>query len=140
MAQSGPVILVDDDPDDERMLQDVLTELGVKNPLVYFSDTDEALAYLVATSQRPFLIFSDVNMPKRSGIEFKRLIDQHPELRVKSIPFVFFSTAANRHAVNEAYQEMTVQGFFTKPASFHELVNTIRIIVNYWELCHHPND
>lgn len=140
MAHAGPVILVDDDSDDKYMLQDALTELGIKNPLVHFQDTDEAIKYLSSTTNSPFIIFSDVNMPKRSGIEFKRLIDKIPLLRSKSIPFVFFSTAAGKHTVDKAFHELTVQGFFTKASNFPEFVRTIRIILDYWRLCHHPNE
>jgi DNA-binding NarL/FixJ family response regulator len=52
---------------------------------------------------------------------------------------VFYSTAANPQQVRMAY-ELTVQGFFQKPASFSELVEMMRLIINYWKICRHPND
>jgi response regulator RpfG family c-di-GMP phosphodiesterase len=80
-----------------------------------------------------------VNLPKQNGIEFKRQIDEDPQLRAKSIPFVFLSTSIDRKAVNVAYKELTVQGFFQKPNSFNELTAVIKLLMDYWKLCRHPN-
>jgi CheY-like chemotaxis protein len=140
MAHSGPIILVDDDRDEADILRDALQQLGVQNILRWFDNPHDAWTYLKTTTESPFLLFSDVNMPMQSGIEFKRRIDEDPQLRAKSIPFVFFSTATPKKAVDAAYKEMTVQGFFAKPASFQELCKTLHTIIDYWTRCHHPNE
>ena len=139
MAHTGPIILVDDDPEDEELLREVLHDLGVPNKLVHFNVCSKAFDYLSTTTENPFLIISDVNLPKQSGIEFKRQIDEDPFLRSKSIPFVFLSTSIDQNSVNTAYKEMTVQGFFQKPISFSELTNMIKLLIDYWQLCRHPN-
>lgn len=139
MARSGPIVLVDDDEDDEQLLREALNELGIENSLVHFEDCEKAFEYLKATDDKPFLILSDVNMPKLNGIEFKRKIDADPLLRSKSIPFVFFSTSVNKMAIDIAYKEMTVQGYFQKANNFQELKLLINLIIDYWKVCHHPN-
>ena len=139
MAKSGPIIIVEDDADDKEVLQEILKELQVTNPIIWFTQSDDALAYLKSTPEQPFLIFSDVNLPRKNGIEFKRAIDSDPQLRRKSIPFIFYSTSVAQGLVNEAYTQMTVQGFFQKPNSYDEIKSTIKLALDYWGLCRHPN-
>jgi CheY-like chemotaxis protein len=140
MAISGPIILVDDDHDDWQILKEAFVVLSITNALLYFERTAKALAYLRSTNESPFLILCDINMPVQNGIEFKREIDTDPQLRLKSIPFIFFSTGADKKAIEKIYREITVQGYFIKPANFNELSASIRIIIDYWRLCRHPNE
>lgn len=137
--KSGPVILIDDDADDKDVFLDILKELGVPNPVIWFQNCDEAFAYLKKTSEQPFIIFCDLNLPGLPGLECKRKIDDDKELRKKSIPFVFCSTTADQKTVNDAYTQMTVQGFFQKPNSYNEFRNMVRLIMDYWDQCRHPN-
>jgi CheY-like chemotaxis protein len=139
MARSGPIVLVDDDPEDEELVNEVLQQLGVRNRLIYFDDCIKALDYLQHTTDKPLIILSDINLHKLNGIEFKRKIDADPRLREKSIPFIFFSTSVDKYAVDQAYKELTVQGFFQKTNSLQELKTVIKLIVDYWYLCKHPN-
>jgi CheY-like chemotaxis protein len=137
--KSGPIILLEDDADDQDIFEEVLKELQIPNRLIWFTDADEAFVYLKKTADQPFIIFSDVNIPRKNGVEFKRQIDNDPDLRKKSIPFVFYSTAADQPTINEVYTEMTVQGFFKKSNSFAESVKHIGFILEYWKICKHPN-
>lgn len=137
--KSGPIILIEDDADDKDVFRDILKEINVPNSVIWFQNCDEAFSFLEATSDQPFIIFCDVNLPGLSGIECKHQIDENKELRKKSIPFIFYSTAVDQKTVNEAYTKMTVQGFFQKKNTYGELKETIKLIVAYWEECKHPN-
>lgn len=140
MPNNGPVILVEDDADDEAIFSDILKELGISNDIVWFGNSTDAFKYLKETTEQPFIIFSDVNLPGENGIEFKRRIDNDKQLRQKSIPFVFYSTAAGQNIVNEAYTQITVQGFFKKGNSYQEIKNDVHLIFGYWQICKHPNN
>lgn len=137
--KSGPIILIEDDTDDKEVLESIFKELKVLNKLIWFSKSGEAFSYLKSTSDQPFIIFCDVNLPMEDGVSFKRRIDADAHLREKSIPFVFYSTSVDQQTVNEAYTKMTVQGFFQKGSSFEEIKKAIKLIVDYWMLCRHPN-
>jgi len=139
MSKHGPIILIDDDEDDHEIFADVLTHIGVTNKLIWFATTAPAMNYLITTEDTPFLIFCDMNLPMQNGIEFKKAIDQDKQLRSKSIPFVFYSTSVDRWAVNTAYTETTVQGFFKKTAGYDTIKETLKVITDYWKLCRHPN-
>jgi response regulator RpfG family c-di-GMP phosphodiesterase len=137
--KSGPIIFVEDDIDDKEIMEEVLKELNIPNKLIWFKNADDAWHYLKTTPDQPFIIFSDVNLPKLNGIDFKRRIDYDMELRRKSIPFIFYSTAVTQQIVNEAYTQMTVQGFFQKSNGFEEMKENIKLILDYWMACKHPN-
>lgn len=137
--KSGPIILIEDDVDDQELFSDILKELEVSNKLVWFENCMAALTYLEKTEEQPFVIFCDVNLPGVSGLEFKQRIDEDIHLRRKSIPFVFYSTAVNQETVNKCYTEMTVQGFFQKKTSIDAIKKDIRLILDYWQECRHPN-
>ena len=139
MAKSGPIIIIDDDIDDQEMLEEVMRDLKVSNKLIYFKMGEEAFKFLKKTTEQPFIILCDVNLLGESGIEFKRQIDADDQLRQKSIPFVFYSTSVNQVDVNEAYTKMTVQGYFKKATSYDSMKKTIALILDYWEKCRHPN-
>ena len=137
--QSGPIIVIDNDIDDQEVFEDILESLKIPNKLISLDDCNDALAYLKTTAEQPFLIFCDVNLPGLTGLEFKRQIDEDPQLRKKSIPFIFYSTSVNQNTVNDAYTQMTVQGFFQKKNSIAEIKKAIQLIIDYWKECKHPN-
>lgn len=137
--KSGPIVIVEDDNDDKELLEDVFHDLKIPNKLKWFRKSGEAFTYLKTTADQPFLIFSDVNLPVENGVEFKRRIDSDPQLRNKSIPFVFYSTSVDKKTVNTAFTEMTVQGFFQKENTYDDIKNCIDLIIRYWKKCKHPN-
>jgi CheY-like chemotaxis protein len=137
--KSGPIIIIDDDADDKDIFDSVLNELAIDNTRVWFVNCIDAFHYLKTMDEQPFIIFCDVNIPGLAGVEFKRRIDEHTALRKKSIPFIFYSTAVDQSTVNEAYTQMTVQGFFQKKARYEEVKRDIKLILEYWQECRHPN-
>lgn len=137
MRQHGPIILIDDDLDDQEIMQEVIRSLNIHNPLVFFKNGKDAEAYLRTTKQHPFLILCDINMPVMNGLELRATIEADPVLRDKNIPFIFLSTTGNPNVVRQAYK-LTVQGFFQKKNNLHELSESLRMIVEYWRNCLHP--
>ena len=77
-------------------------------------------------------------MPKIGGFELRNRVFTNEQLQTKCIPYLFFTTSANKKSVIDAYT-MSVQGFFVKPNSMQALENTIRKIVEYWQECIAPN-
>ncbi|WP_207509950.1 response regulator [Telluribacter humicola] len=136
---TAPIVLVDDDEEDKYLFEEVLQELGFLNPLIWFNHSEKALRYLKQTTQPHLLIICDMNLPGLSGIEFKKHIDQDPELRKKAIPFVFYSTSVDQQTVNRAYTEMTVQGYFKKSGSYDETKRVVKLMLDYWTHSRHSN-
>ena len=140
MSKRGPIIIIEDDENDIGIFKEVARHLDVTNEIKWFANTDSALLYLLSTKETAFLIFCDVNLPGKNGIDFKRSIDNDPELRRRSIPFLFYSTSGKRKDIHEAYTKMSIQGFFKKEKSLSERKSMLKKIFDYWVLCKHPND
>ena len=138
MNKNGPIVVIEDDLDDQEILQSIFKRLNYTNKIIFFSDGEKALEYLNVTDIMPFLILSDINMPKLNGLELKKKIYTDAALQIKCIPYLFFTTSASKKAVIDAYS-MSAQGFFIKDHSEAELEKTIRIMVEYWKRCFSPN-
>ena len=85
------------------------------------------------------IVIMDINMPEMDGLQLRQRINGEEHLRRKSIPFVFFSTAATNQQVALAY-DLTVQGFFIKESNFTEAQASIKMILEYWSKSKHPNN
>ena len=137
--KSGPIIVIEDDADDQDFLTEIFKKLNYQNKLLFFFDGQEALDYINTTDDLPFLILSDINMPKLNGFALREKLRTDAKLSNKCIPYLFFSTAANQKSVIDAYSQ-SVQGFFVKSNSMAELEKTISVIMEYWRRCAAPND
>jgi CheY-like chemotaxis protein len=133
----GPILIVDDDPDDQALIVASLQHLGNKQERIIFSDGSEALDYLRVTTDNPFIIFCDVRMPRMDGIELKQQIEKDAFLRKKSIPFIYITGSAVSADVIEAYK-LSVQGFFVKPDLLEGWQSLIGMILKYWGQSVHP--
>ena len=138
MNKTGPIIVIEDDAEDKEILVEIFKNLDYKNSIIYFSDGEEALQYLTDTRTKPFLILSDINMPKLSGFELRQKVHTNDDLNLKCIPYLFFTTTSAQKAVVDAYSQ-SVQGFFVKANSIDKLESTIKKIVEYWQECEAPN-
>ena len=138
MNKKGPIIIIEDDLDDQELLIDVFKELGYVNEIKFFSDSPLALEHLIASPIEPFIIISDINMPKLSGMELRDKIHSNENLRLKCTPYLFFSTSRDQQHVIDAFSK-SIQGFFVKPSNYGQLKETIRKMVEYWQECESPN-
>jgi len=131
MHKNGPIIIIEDDIDDQDILKEVFRELRLPNITRFFDSCVNALDYLMNTLDKPLLILSDINLPLMTGMELKREINRSEVLKKKTIPFVFLSTASDSSIVNTAF-EVQAQGFFVKPPTIDSLKEIIKTIIDYW--------
>ena len=124
--------------DDQEILSEIFQELNYDHKLIFFGDSVQALDYLTNTDNEPFVVLSDINMPKLNGMELREKVHNNEDLRLKSIPYLFFSTSAEQKHVIDAYSR-SIQGFFVKPNNYDKLKKVIIKIVEYWQECESPN-
>jgi CheY-like chemotaxis protein len=139
LNKQGPIIVIEDDSDDQEILREIFYDLNYQNKILFFPDGLAALDYINSSSDLPFLILSDINLPKLNGFALREKLKTDAKLSNKCIPYLFFSTAVNQKHVIDAYSQ-SVQGFFVKQYTMEELRKTISVIIEYWRRCAAPND
>ncbi len=128
------ILLVEDNPGDARLTQEVFKEGRVLNNLVVVKDGVEALAYLrreppYVTSRTPDLILLDLNLPRKSGREVLMEIKQ--DQRLMSIPVVVLTTSSDEQDIARAYSEHA-NCYLTKPVDLEQFLHLVRSIEDFW--------
>jgi len=135
---TAPVILIEDDPDDQDFIREAFRNLNLPNELICFTDGKTFIDYLGNTEQSPFVILCNLYMQGMNGFEIRQKIADTPELKRKSIPFIFLTTDTRSSSVSKAYDSI-VQGYVIKSDTYEKLEHSLRLIIDYWTLCCHPN-
>jgi len=131
MKKDGPIVVIDDDQDDRDFFREVLSEL-VPNEVVLFSDSTMVIDYLSEENCHPFLIISDISMPRMNGFELRDAMLQEDRIIEKKIPFLCFTSAWNQFTSEEAFKR-NINGFFHKPNSIDTLKETLEDLIDYWK-------
>jgi chemotaxis family two-component system response regulator Rcp1 len=132
MKINAEIIIIEDDEDDRLFLKDIFESLSYPNKIVYFEDSTLVMKYLLDSNVKPFMILSDVNMPKLDGYELRDLILQNETLKDKCLPYIFLSTSKNPEFIAKAYAH-SAQGYFTKESNFNAYKELIQNIIEYWQ-------
>jgi DNA-binding NarL/FixJ family response regulator len=135
---TSPIYIVVEDTDDEEIIREAFVEAGVHNELRFFSTGEGVLNELRTNKVTPFIIISDVNLPRMDGFELREKILQEASINDKSIPFIFWSTRASEAQIKRAY-DLSAHGFFLKGRTFTELKERIHEMVAYWSDSLAPN-
>ena len=134
MNKNGPIIIIEDDEDDQEIFEMILKKMDLKNEVLFFSNGFKALELITISDLDPFLILSDTNLPTLSGYELRDKVLNNQQLSERCTPYLLFTTAASHQSIVDAYCH-SVQGFFVKPLSYAELEKLIILIVSYWNEC-----
>jgi len=127
----APVFIVDSDIEDKELLEDAWKELGLPNKLFFFKNAEEVIRQLESDAEVPFLIISEIDLPKISGLDLKRYLLKNNHTNFKSIPFVFLTDTPSQSQIEQAYHLCT-NGVFKKSDSFAKLKDQLVDIVKYW--------
>ncbi|GAA0879314.1 response regulator [Algoriphagus jejuensis] len=129
------ILMADDDPDDQILLQEALKENNIPNSVCFVENGEELIDFLHRRGKfegvelLPGLILLDLNMPKMDGRQALKLLKADPIL--KKIPIVVLTTSRADSDILECY-DLGVNSFISKPVNFAELVDVTREISNYW--------
>jgi CheY-like chemotaxis protein len=128
------ILLVEDDEIDVKALRWAFDKLKIANPLVVARDGVEAWEVL-QTLSRPYLIITDINMPRMNGIELLRKIRQSEQFRDS---IVFALTTSNDEQDKIAAYNLNVAGYMLKTDMGTSFQRAIALIDNYWKVVEFP--
>ena len=122
------ILLADDDDDDRLFFKDAIGEVKVKTVVNMVNDGVELMDYLNnAETRLPNLIFLDLNMPRKDGMEcLKEIRSNH---KLKDLSIAIYSTSGLEKDIEETF----VRGaniYIKKPNDFEELKSILDKVIN----------
>jgi signal transduction histidine kinase len=130
MSSPGPILLVEDDPNDLELTLTALDDYHLADEVVVAGDGSEALDYLYrrgAFASRvngsPAVMLLDLKLPKVSGLEVLQQVKADENLRM--IPVVILTSSHEERDIVASYR-LGVDAYVVKPLDFAEFVSSIR--------------
>ena len=122
----GPaLLLVEDDADDQRIFQWALRKSGLPITVRLAPDGDQAIRFLLRGPQRPFLIVTDIHLPRGSGWQVLEWIRGRSDLAL--VPVLMWTSLPTPEGEQRAHQ-LGATSYFSKPTDadgYRRLVDRI---------------
>jgi CheY-like chemotaxis protein len=139
MPKDQIILLVEDNPDDERLTLMGFKENHIANDIVVVRDGAEAIDFLMLTGpyadrdprKVPQVIVLDLKLPKIDGIEVLRHIRTHES--TKFIPVVILTSSKEEKDLVESYK-LGVNAYVQKPIDFDEFTQAVKHLGMFWLL------
>ena len=117
------ILLADDDEDDAHFFAKALKELTIETELKVVVNGDDLMVFLKdENNSMPDVLFLDINMPRKNGIDCLAEIKQIP--RLKALPIVMFSTSNEWDKINLLFKT-GANVYIHKPNDFQQLKQVI---------------
>jgi CheY-like chemotaxis protein len=127
------VLIVDPDPDDVELFCEAVLRINPKMVCTFSKNGKVAFDLLQASTEKPKIIFTDIDMPEMDGLELIECVKKHQSF--KRIPIVVYTASKfvikfNKIVpIREKSLELGASHFISKPTSFEEIVNVVKSIL-----------
>jgi len=116
------ILLADDDDDDRILFEDAASDTGYPFRFNSVKDGNELLRTLRLQELLPHLVFLDLNMPIKNGMDC--LLEIRSEELLKEINVIIYSTSANKREIDESYKN-GANLYIQKPVNYSDLKSTL---------------
>ena len=128
------ILLVEDNPGDVRLTQEVLRDGKVRNNMSVVMDGVDAISFLQQTGEyagapRPDIILLDLNLPKKDGREV--LAEIKADSNLKHIPVVVLTTSSAEQDIFRSY-DLHANCYVTKPVDLDQFIKVMKMIEDFW--------
>lgn len=126
------IVLADDDEDDRLLFELAIKEINVPKQLLMFKNGTELIQHLRDNRKNlPDIIFLDLNMPNKNGLECLKEIKL--DLGLGDITVVIYSTSSSDKDIQSTFLE-GANIYINKPTDFNKLKKTIeRVLTLDWQ-------
>lgn len=133
-----PILLVEDNPDDEALALRAFTKLNITNKVVVARDGVEALDYLFGTGPHattnpslPALVLLDLKLPRVDGLEVLKQIRSNE--RTQILPVVILTSSREEQDIVQGYN-LGANSYVRKPVDYNEFVQAVSQLGVFWLL------
>nr|WP_320133015.1 response regulator [uncultured Holophaga sp.] len=131
-----PILLVEDNPQDEMLTLRALEKARIANPIEVARDGQQALDRLLDPSAPlPCVVLLDLGLPRIGGIEVLTRVRE--ESRTRLLP-VAILTSSDEEQDRLRCWEGGANSFVRKPVDFAEFAETVSRVGTYWALVNEP--
>jgi CheY-like chemotaxis protein len=129
------ILLADDDESDRLLFKEAFAELKITSTLHTVNNGTQLMDYLTKKDTvLPHLIFLDLNMPRKSGLDCLKEIRSNEKF--KEIPIAIYSTSASKNDIEETFRH-GANVYIKKPSDFSILKQLLAKVVSsshmYWD-------
>lgn len=117
------ILLADDDEDDTFLFREALEQIPLPTKLEVAENGMELMHSLKAYQAAPDLIFLDMNMPVKNGLECLKEIRNSDYY--KEVPVIILSTSIASHLLESAHRG-GANLYIQKPTNFSDLVSVLK--------------
>ena len=125
------IILVEDNPDDERLTLRALRKANVANEILIARNGEEALTLVLNADPLPSVIILDLKLTKISGLEVLRQI--RANARTRFLPIVVLTSSSEDRDIIESYN-LGANSYVCKPVEFDRFTEAVSQLGLYWAL------
>ncbi len=141
--QEKPILLVEDNPDDEVLTLRALKKNNIRNEVIIVRDGEQALHYLFGegayagrdVTQMPQVVLLDLKLPKISGLEVLRRL--RATERTRFLPVVILTTSNEDQDRLQGYS-LGANSYVRKPVEFDRFIEAVRQLGLYWLILNEP--
>lgn len=143
MSSDRPILLVEDNPDDEALTLRAFSKNRIANQVIVARDGVEALDFLHGTGGHagkplpalPAVVLLDLKLPRIDGLEVLRRIRAHE--RTALLPVVILTTSKEHQDIYEAYS-LGANSYIRKPVDFERFIHAVGQMGLYWLSLNEP--
>jgi len=137
------ILLVEDDPQDEKLILRALNKVNLANTVFVVRDGQQALDYLFRTGEfshldgqaLPAVVLLDINLPRVNGLDV--LLKLREDTRTKLLPIVILTSSDDEKDRLRSYED-GANSFVRKPLDFGEFAETVAKLGIYWIATNNP--
>ena len=112
------ILLVEDNPDDERLTLRALRRGKIANEILIARNGEEALEIIFKLNTLPTVVLLDLKLPKIDGLEVLRRI--RADERTHLLPVVIFTSSSEERDTIESYR-LGANSYVRKPIGLIDL-------------------
>jgi two-component system, response regulator len=129
MTDLHSILLVEDNPDDERLTLRSLRRGNITNPVVVAHNGEEALQRLKLMRPLPVVVLLDLKLPKVDGLEVLRQLRSQEATR--ALPIVVLTSSSEESDIFNSYH-LGANSYVRKPVSMDEFTTAVERLGMYW--------
>lgn len=131
MTALRAILLVEDNPDDERLTIRALKRGNIANDILVARNGEEALTMVLNVEVLPSVVLLDLKLPKIDGLEVLRRIRANE--RTHLLPVVILTSSSEERDIVESYS-LGANSYVRKPVEFDQFTEAVRQLGLYWAL------